>query len=66
METVTKPSRILRLKDVLHLTGLGRSSIYKFMKAGDFPQSLPLGSRRVGWLEADIEAWIIDRTRLRE
>lgn len=32
--------RILRLKDVMSITGLGRSSIYQFIKDGSFPKSI--------------------------
>lgn len=49
---------ILRLQAVKQRTGLSRSSIYQHMKAGTFPRRLSLGPRSVGWLEADINAWI--------
>jgi prophage regulatory protein len=41
--------KLIRLKEVMELTGLGRSSIYKFMEEGDFPQSTSLGDRAVAW-----------------
>jgi prophage regulatory protein len=40
--------RILRLADVLHLTGLSRSSIYLKIANGQFPKQLSLGAR--SWL----------------
>lgn len=61
MDEKKSPSRILRLKDVMYLTGLSRSSIYKYIGEQNFPQSFSLGARRVGWLEEDIEAWILER-----
>ena len=51
-------NRILRLPDVLDLTGLARSSLYAGMAAGQFPKSIKIGQRAVGWLEADIQNWI--------
>lgn len=50
-------NRILRRQEVESRTGLSRSTIYAWMKAGDFPQAVRLGSRCVGWREADIAAW---------
>jgi prophage regulatory protein len=49
---------IIRLPTVVDKTGLSRSSIYKRMHSGDFPKSLSLGSRSVGWYAADVDKWI--------
>ena len=51
-------NKILRLKDVIDKTGLSRSSIYQFMKDDQFPKSIPLGARAVGWRESDLDQWI--------
>ena len=53
---------ILRRPDVEALTGLSRSTIYKFMRDGTFPKPVKLGPRAVGWVEDHIDAWINDRT----
>ncbi|MEG0279483.1 MAG: AlpA family transcriptional regulator [Morganella sp. (in: enterobacteria)] len=53
--------KIIRLPEVKIKTGLSRSSIYLRMSKGEFPQSISLGARAVGWLEADIEQWLDDR-----
>lgn len=50
--------RILRRPDVEALTGLSRSTIYDWMKRGEFPPPVALGARLVGWRESDIEAWM--------
>jgi prophage regulatory protein len=55
--------RILRMPQVLRKTGLGRNTIYVAMRRGAFPQSVVLLGGRVGWLEADIDAWIANRPR---
>lgn len=49
---------ILRLPDVMRLTGLGRSCIYKMMSDGLFPRSVPLSPRAVGWVTKDIRSWL--------
>ncbi|MBE8563791.1 AlpA family transcriptional regulator [Vibrio sp. OPT20] len=58
--------RFLRLKEVIALTGLGRSTIYKFMDEEVFPKTIPLGGRAVAWLESEIEEWMEQRLAIRE
>lgn len=58
--------QIWRLKKVMEQTGLGRSSIYNFIKEGIFPKPVPLGGRAVGWLATEINAWIESRIRERD
>ena len=53
--------RFLRLPEVKHARGYGRTSIYEKIKTGEFPKPYPLGARAVCWLEEDIEAWIDSR-----
>ncbi len=53
--------RILRLPEVKQRTGLSRSSIYLRMSNNEFPSSISLGGRAVGWLEQDIYEWIVEK-----
>lgn len=55
------PTRILRLPEVMARTGLSRTTIYEWRVAGRFPQAIPLGTRNVGWIEAELEAWFRQR-----
>ncbi|MBE8127393.1 MULTISPECIES: AlpA family transcriptional regulator [Photobacterium] len=50
--------RFIRLKEVMHVTGLGRSSIYNYMAEGRFPKTVSLGGRAVAWVESEITDWI--------
>lgn len=52
---------MLRLRAVQDWTGLSRSTIYAMMQRGEFPKNITLGARAVGWLDADIQAWIDSR-----
>ena len=54
-------TRIIRLPEVTARTGLGRSTLYARIQAGEFPSPVNLGARAVGWLEAEIAAWIDTR-----
>jgi len=58
--------RILRLKNVIAVTGLARSTIYKYVDAGTFPKPIPLGGRSVGWVDSEVHDWILDAVQERD
>lgn len=58
--------RLIRLKEVMHVTGLARATIYKYMDEGTFPKSVSLGGRAVAWEESQVEDWILERLRERD
>lgn len=64
-EVPSKPAirRFIRLREVLHRTGLGRSTIYRWMNEGRFPRSVHLGGRSVAWIEHEIDQWLQDQCR---
>ena len=49
--------RLLRLSEVQTRTALGRTTIYRKMREGSFPEPLKIGTRAVRWIESEIEAW---------
>ena len=53
--------KILRLPAVKNRTGLSRSTIYHQISECLFPKPINLGVRAVGWLESDIENWLVSR-----
>lgn len=53
--------RILRMKTVIEITGLARSTVYKCVAEGIFPKPISLGGRSVGWLESEVHSWIQSR-----
>lgn len=56
--------QILRIADVLAATALSRTTLWRRVKAGDFPAPVRLGgvgSRAVGWRRTDIDTWIDSR-----
>lgn len=52
---------IMRLREVMKKTGLGKSTIYERMRAGTFVQGISLGGREVGWPSHLVEQWLTDR-----
>ncbi|QIN39173.1 helix-turn-helix transcriptional regulator [Enterobacter ludwigii] len=53
-----KKTRLLRMSDVISLTGLPKSTIYLKIKNKEFPNQVPIGTRSVAWVEAEINDWI--------
>ena len=56
--------RMLRLGEVLAMTGLSRTTLWRRIRADDFPPQRrlgPPGSRAVGWPSSEVEAWMDDR-----
>lgn len=53
--------KILRIKQVVDLTGLPKSTVYTYLARGEFPKQVRLGPRTVGWKESDVLAWIDQR-----
>ncbi|MFX0543785.1 helix-turn-helix transcriptional regulator [Roseovarius sp. S1116L3] len=58
---MTIENRIYNRREVEAITGLSKSSLYRLMYAGDFPQTVKLSSRRVGWSELALRAWLSER-----
>ena len=57
---------ILRRRQVEDRTGLSRSTIYLYIQEGTFPKPINLGTRAVGWLENEIEKWLVERVENRD
>ena len=53
-----KPTRLIRLPEVMMRVGLGRSTIYRKMEEGRFPRSRSISLKCAVWIEAEIDDWI--------
>ena len=51
-------NRLLRLRTVMDMTGLSRASIYGYMAAGSFPNSVKIGARSIAWSEQSVREWV--------
>ncbi|HBO5639839.1 AlpA family phage regulatory protein [Pseudomonas aeruginosa] len=54
-------NRLLRRREVEMKTGKSRAAIYAEIRAGTFPEPVPIGRNSVAWLEAEVDQWISDR-----
>ena len=57
--------KILRLRQVIDLTGLSRSTLYLYMQNQQFPIQVRLGPKIVGWVEDEVIDWIRGRIQFR-
>jgi prophage regulatory protein len=60
------PLRLLRLTQVMAMTGLGKTKIYDLQSAGEFPMRVQITAHSVGWIEQEVQAWIEGRVAARE
>lgn len=58
--------RFLRLPEVLNITALSRSSVYRLIEAGSFPSSIQLSARSVAWVDEEVQSWVEQRVAERE
>jgi prophage regulatory protein len=58
--------RMLRLVQVLEITGLGKTTIYQLQKGGRFPKGVPMTSHSVRWVEEEIRTWVTQRIHARD
>ena len=70
-----KPLTIIRRRQVEERTGLKRSTIYSKLSPNPkrptdydptFPKPVSLGAKSVGWVEAEVEAWLTAQIAKRE
>ena len=51
-------NKLLRLRDVIKMTSLSRTTIYDYMAEGKFPKNILLGPKISVWIEREIQEWI--------
>lgn len=57
----TRPVRLLRLAQVMDVTGLRRTKIYELQATGHFPMRVQITDHTVGWVEEEVQAWLARR-----
>jgi prophage regulatory protein len=59
-------NRLIKLSEVMALTGLSRSHTYALAKQGQFPKPIKLTERSSAWVEAEVQEWIESRISARD
>jgi len=57
---MSKSIKFIKLKEVIDLTELSRSSVYRLMKSGNFPKQRKLSpqGRASRWIESEVLEWM--------
>lgn len=50
--------KLLKMRDVMALTSLAKSTIYKYIDIEGFPKQVKLGRGSVSWIEEEVLDWI--------
>ena len=57
---------LLTLRDVAHITGMSRSTLYNKLAADEFVRPFKVGARAIRFLESEVRAWIEERVAQRD
>lgn len=61
--------KILRIPALVKKLGIGRSTIYDWIDPDStrydptFPLRIKIGVKAVGWLESEVDEWILSKTK---
>ncbi len=58
--------RFISTAIVLDRVCLSKTHLYRKINAGEFPRPVPLGPKKVAFLESEVEDWMAARLRARE
>lgn len=58
--------RLLSLDEVKGLVGLGKSMIYRKMRAGTFPRACKAGGCSTRWSEREVQDWVAEQLAQRQ
>jgi len=64
-KTIPGTCRLLRITEVLSISGLTRATLYREIAQHDFPAPLRISARSVAWLQDEVMQWVESRIQLR-
>ena len=59
------PSDIIRIEEVMDITGLRKTMLYDLIRKKEFPRQVSLGARAVGWYKKTVLEWNRSRPTVR-
>ena len=57
--------RLLTCRQVQRVCGLSKSTLYRLMRTGVFPEPLKIGPKAIRWRADEIQEWVESRPRAR-
>jgi prophage regulatory protein len=59
VETHSSPvDRLIRIDEVLHISGMSRSALYASIQKGEFPAQVKLSKKSSAWVYSEVLDWI--------
>jgi prophage regulatory protein len=55
------PRRFIRIKEVLSITSLSQSELYRRIKTGTFPSQVKLAPGHSVWVQSEVDSWVAER-----
>ena len=65
LQSANQNRRIISFNTTAAVTGMSRTMINRKRADGTFPVAVPLGERKIGFVEDEVQAWITDRIAAR-
>ena len=62
----TQPVTLIRIRDVVSMTGISKSQVYRLANMGAFPKPTRLTAQSVAWVKQEVQAWIDDKVQARD
>lgn len=50
--------RIIRMPELVQITGLSAASVYRAIAQGRFPRPVALSAQARGWRVSDVQSWL--------
>lgn len=50
--------RLIRMKELNALFGIPTSTVWDWIKKGNFPKPIKMGERFIAWRESELTAWL--------
>ncbi|MDW8371840.1 MAG: AlpA family phage regulatory protein [Geminicoccaceae bacterium] len=57
--------RLLKIGEVVNITGISKSVIYAMVRRGEFPPPIKIGYKTARWSSEEVYAWMRDIVRVR-
>jgi prophage regulatory protein len=62
----TPPVTLIRIREVVSMTGISKSQVYRLANMGAFPKPTRLTAQSVAWVKQEVQAWIDDKVQARD
>ena len=60
MQAERTVNKLIRIAEVMQVTGKARTQLYAAVKTGNFPAPIKDGTASL-WVESEVQSWIADR-----